>query len=157
MKIKLIQIQDTNEKYLIEGINEYLKRLMKYAKVDIITIKPIKNAKHLSVDELKSKEIEEIKAKIDPRDFVYILDERGDSLKSVEFAKKIEKIAINHPCITFVIGGAYGFSDEFRKAVNGMLSLSKMTFSHQLIRVIFLEQIYRAFSILNGDPYHNEG
>ena len=156
MKIKLIQIQDTNEKYLKEGINEYLKRLKKYCKVDIITIKPIKNAKHLSIEELKNKEIQAIKTKLDSRDYVYLLDERGQNPKSIDFAQKIEKISINHPCIAFVIGGAYGFNDAFRKEANDLLSLSKMTFSHQLIRVIFLEQVYRAFSILNGDPYHNE-
>lgn len=156
MKIKLIQIQETNEKYLKEGIEEYLKRLKKYCKVEIITIKPVKNAKNLSVPELKSKEADLILQKLDNRDFLYLLDENGEQFKSVPFAQKIEKISHNHPSIAFVIGGAYGFDDDLKRKANDLVSLSKMTFSHQLIRLIFLEQIYRAFSILYNDPYHNE-
>lgn len=157
MKIKLIQIQETNEKYLVQGIEEYLKRLKKYCKVEIITIKPLKQAKHLTRADLQEKEAHLIREKLDNRDYSILLDEKGKQFASLEFAEKLNKISVQgYNSLAFIIGGALGSHDSLKKEVNLQLSLSEMTFSHQLIRLIFLEQIYRAFSILNNDPYHNQ-
>ena len=156
MQIKLIVIGKTSKSYFVEAEQEYLKRLKKYAKVSVEVIPYIKNAKNLSEIELKLKEGKEILKRVSTGD-VYLLDERGKHYSSKEFAKFLQQ-KMNHGTrqLNIIIGGAYGFSDEVYQKSVGKISLSKMTFNHQMIRMFALEQVYRGFSILNGEPYHNE-
>lgn len=157
MHIKLILIGNTNEAYLKEGIAEYFQRIKKYNSIDIIEIKDIKNAKNLSQDELKKKEGQQILQHVHSGDYVVLLDDKGKQYTSLLFADFVQaKMNVSIKQLVFIIGGAYGFSDEIYKLAKEKLSLSAMTFSHQLIRVVFLEQLYRAFSILNHSPYHHE-
>ncbi len=157
MKIKLITISKTNKKFLIEGENEYQKRLKRYVKLERIEIPDIKNAKALSKSEIKLKEGEIILSKIDSADLVILLDDKGKEFTSMKFAKWIQnKRNLSIKNAVFVVGGAYGFSDAVYQRANEKMSLSKLTFSHQMVRMIFLEQLYRAFTILNNEPYHHE-
>ncbi|MFD1551790.1 23S rRNA (pseudouridine(1915)-N(3))-methyltransferase RlmH [Putridiphycobacter roseus] len=157
MKIKLITISKTNKKFLIEGESEYQKRLKRYVKLDRIEIPDIKNAKSLSKAEIKLKEGEIILSKIDAADLVVLLDDKGVEFTSMKFAKWIQnKRNLSVKNAVFVVGGAYGFSDAVYARANEKMSLSKLTFSHQMVRMIFLEQLYRAFTILNNEPYHHE-
>ena len=157
MKIKLITISKTNKKFLIEGENEYQKRLKRYVKLERIEIPDIKNAKALSKSEIKLKEGEIILSKIDSADLVILLDDKGKEFTSMKFAKWIQnKRNLSIKIAVFVVGGAYGFSDAVYQRANEKMSLSKLTFSHQMVRMIFLEQLYRAFTILNNEPYHHE-
>jgi 23S rRNA (pseudouridine1915-N3)-methyltransferase len=156
MKVKLIVIGKTDSKYLIEGIAEYQKRLKHYLPTDFIVIPDIKNTKNLSEDQQKKKEGELILGQIQQGDFVVLLDENGKQYSSVEFSKFIEKqMVAGLKNMIFVIGGPYGFSDEVYNRANFKLSLSKLTFSHQMVRLIFWEQLYRAMTILKGEPYHH--
>lgn len=157
MKIKIIMIGKTHKNFLIEGEDEYSKRLKKYISVQKIEIPDIKNAKSLSQSEIKKKEGDLILQKIDMGDLVVLLDEKGKEFTSLNFSKWIQD-KMNHSVksLVFIIGGAYGFSDEVYQRASEKIALSKMTFSHQMIRMIFLEQVYRAFSILNNEPYHHE-
>ncbi len=157
MKITLLCTGKTDSKYLAEGITVYEKRLAKYADFTIKYIMDVKNASKLPVAQLKQNEGDRILEMIKPTDWVVLLDERGDETSSVAFAKQIEQCmlrSVKH--LIFVIGGAYGFSDAVYARANIKISLSKMTFSHLMVRLIFLEQLYRAFTILNGEPYHHE-
>ena len=157
MKIKLITISKTNKKFLIEGENEYQKRLKRYVKLERIEIPDIKNAKALSKSEIKLKEGEIILSKIDSADLVILLDDKGKEFTSMKFAKWIQnKRNLSIKNAVFVVGGAYGFSDAVYQRANEKMSLSKLTFSHQMVRMIFLEQLYRDFTILNNEPYHHE-
>lgn len=157
MHIKLILIGNTSESYLKEGMAEYFHRIKKYNSIDIVEIKDVKNAKNLSHDELKKKEGQEIQHHLHPGDFVVLLDDKGKQYTSLHFADFLQaKMNISTKQLVFIVGGAYGFSDEIVKLAKEKVSLSAMTFSHQLIRVVFLEQLYRAFSILNHSPYHHE-
>lgn len=157
MKVKLICIGKTGKSYLIEAENEYLKRLSHYARVEKIEIPDIKGAKKLSKAEIKQKEGDLILQKIDASEQMILLDENGKTYSSVDFSKFLQK-KFNHggKGLVFIIGGAYGFSDEIYGRAAGKLSLSSMTFSHQMVRMIFLEQVYRAFTILKGEPYHHQ-
>ena len=126
---------------------------MNYSKVEIPELKGVSS---MSQEQIKEKEGEQILKNMKPTDDVVLLDERGEFYTSENWARHLEKkIVYNGKDSVFVIGGAYGFSDSVYKRANGMLSLSKMTFSHQIIRVIFLEQLYRAFTIMKGEPYHH--
>ena len=157
MKINLLVIGKSNKKFLIEGEAEYTKRLKRYIPFQKIEIADLKNAKKLSEDEIKRQEGKLILAKIQPNGFIVLLDDKGKSQDSVQFSKWLQnKMNRGYKHITFVVGGAYGFSDEVYKCANEQLSLSKMTFSHQMIRLFFTEQIYRAFTILNNEPYHHQ-
>lgn len=155
MKIQLLCIAKTEADWIQKGCEEYKNRLKHYAPYEVIEIPNIKNAKNLSFDELKKKEGELLLQKITDGDFVILLDERGMELSSIELAQRLEKWIMQRTII-FVIGGAYGFSAEMYARANAKLSLSRMTFSHQMIRVIFVEQLYRAFTILRNEPYHHE-
>lgn len=156
MKIKLIYIGKTNQNFVKEGFELYKKRLVHYAKFEELCIEDVKNPKNLSADRLKFQEGEKLLKKIDDTDFVVVLDEKGKTFTSVKFAQWIEnKMIQSTKTLTFVIGGAFGFSDEVYQRANSKLRLSDMTFSHQIIRVIFAEQIYRAFTIIKGEKYHN--
>ena len=157
MKIALFVVGKTNQDFLAEGIAKYQKRLQHYIQFEILEISNIKNVKNLSNFELKKKEGELILKQIRPADYLILLDEKGKGFTSVKFAKKLQLWMLNgKKRIVFVCGGAYGFSDELYQRENEILSLSKMTFSHQMIRLFFLEQVYRACTILNNEPYHHE-
>lgn len=157
MKVKLICVGKTMSKHLIEGENEYLQRLNHYNSVEKIEIPEIKNAKNLSKDQIKKTEGDLIFKHLQPSDIVILLDENGTSFSSVKFAHYMQKkFNSGGKNLIFIVGGAYGFSDEIYALANDKISLSKMTFSHQMVRLFFLEQIYRAFTILKGEPYHHE-
>lgn len=142
--------------YINEGISLYEKRLSFYVNYSKIEIPELKGVSAMSQEQIKEKEGELILKNIKPSDEVILLDERGNLYTSEDWARHLEKkIVYGGKDIVFVIGGAYGFSSQVYKRANGMLSLSKMTFSHQIIRVIFLEQLYRAFTIIKGEPYHH--
>ncbi|HLT88072.1 MAG TPA: 23S rRNA (pseudouridine(1915)-N(3))-methyltransferase RlmH [Sphingobacterium sp.] len=157
MKTTLLCIGKTDESFFKTGIENYVKRLKHYVHFDISVIPDIKNAKHLTQEQQKTKEGELILKQLNNGDFVVLLDEHGKALRSVEFAKFLEqKMVGSVQHMVFIIGGPYGFSEEVYQRANQQLSLSKMTFSHQMVRLFFVEQLYRAFTILRGEPYHHE-
>jgi 23S rRNA (pseudouridine1915-N3)-methyltransferase len=155
MKIKLICIGKTKARYLKQGMDEYLNRLKHYTKFELVEWPGIKNK--MKAEALKEAEGKWILDQLSPQDYLVLLDENGQNLRSVSFAKKINQWQVQAiPHLVFVIGGAYGFSPSVYEKANYQLSLSTMTFSHQMIRLFILEQIYRAFTILKGESYHNE-
>ena len=157
MKIVLITIGKTNEKYLIEGISDYQKRLKHYTNFERIEIVNLKNAKNFSESELMKKEGELILKQIQNSDHLVLLDDKGKDFTSQKFAQKLQQWMLSgKKRLVFVVGGAYGLSDEIYKRGNEKLSLSKMTFSHQMVRLFFVEQLYRGYTILNNEPYHHE-
>ncbi len=157
MKVAFWLIGKTNEAYLREGISIYEKRLGHYLRFEMEVLPDIKQSKHLKADQFKAKEGEMVLKKLNPQDFLVLLDERGKSYSSVQFAQYIEQLLVHsHKRIVFLVGGAYGFSDAIYQRANTKLQLSKMTFSHQMIRLFFVEQLYRAMTILKGEPYHNQ-
>ena len=156
MKISLMQVGGTVDNYLKTGVMEYTNRLKHYTNFETLEIKDVKNAGKLSRNELKKKESVEILKRIKPGDFVVLLDERGKKMSSEKFASFIQdKMNTSTRQLVFVIGGAFGFNDEVYQRANSKLSLSDMTFSHRMIRLLFTEQLYRAFTILRGEPYHH--
>ncbi len=156
MKIELWVIGKTNEPYLAEGIDIYTKRLRHYVPFEMITLPDIKNAGKLSNEQLKAKEAEMVLKKLKPEDFLILLDERGRNFTSKEFAIFLEnKLQLPGKKLVFLVGGAYGFESALYDRAKAKLSLSKMTFSHQMVRLFFVEQIYRAMTILRNEPYHN--
>ncbi len=156
MDIKLIWIGKTEEKYLETGIENYLKRIKHYINFQIVTIPELKNTKSLSIEQIKQKEGELLLKMIRQSDKLVLLDENGQIESSISFSVFLEKMMLTGiKNLIFVIGGAYGFSMEVYQRANTKISLSKMTFSHQLVRLVFVEQIYRAFTILKGEPYHH--
>lgn len=157
MKITLLTVGKTDKDWVRQGLDIYVSRLKHYIPFSIVEIPELKNVSALSKDQIKSKEGELILKNIRPTDDVILLDEKGKQYTSVELAKIIQdKISYAGKDIIFIIGGAYGFSDAVYQRANSKLSLSKMTFSHQMVRAIFVEQIYRAFTIMRGEPYHHE-
>ena len=156
MKSELIVIGKTVDKHIIACIEDYNKRISHYMSFGITTIPNIKDTKNMSEDVQKEKEGEMILKMIQPSDHGVLLDEHGKSFRSIEFAEWIEQKQIHARKLIFVIGGPYGFSPKVYERANEKLSLSKMTFSHQMIRLIFIEQIYRACTIIKGEPYHHE-
>lgn len=157
MKITLLTVGKTDKDWVKQGIDIYATRMKHYFPFSIVEIPELKNASSLSEDQIKTKEGELILKNIKPAEDVILLDERGREFTSVEFAKVLQdKISYIGKDIVFIIGGAYGFSDAVRQRANSKISLSKMTFSHQMVRAIFVEQLYRAFTIMKGEPYHHE-
>ena len=157
MKISLLTIGKTEDKYLLEGIDIYLKRLKHYVPFKITELPELKNTKSLSRDQQKSKEAELIFKNINTTDHVILLDENGLELSSKGFSTFLNKKMVGgQQHLVFIVGGPYGFSDEIYARANEKISLSKMTFSHQMIRLLFAEQLYRAYTILKGEPYHHE-
>jgi 23S rRNA (pseudouridine1915-N3)-methyltransferase len=157
MKITLLVVGKTEDRYLIEGIDKYLNRLKHYIGFNMIVIPEVKNTKNLSEAQQKSREGELILKHIGNTDMVILLDEKGKKYTSVLFANYLNKQMIGSvQHMIFVIGGPYGFDESVYKRSNGSISLSDMTFSHQMVRLFFVEQLYRAFSILKGEPYHHE-
>jgi len=156
MKITLLVIGKTLNEYLKTGEEEYLKRLQFYGNIDYCIIPTVKNAKSLTEEQQKTEEAKLLLSKIEASDFCILLDEKGKSCTSEEFADFLNgKMVSGVKNLLFVIGGAYGFSNQMYQRANHKLSLSSMTFSHQMVRLIFLEQLYRAFTILRGEPYHH--
>ncbi|MGL4992872.1 MAG: 23S rRNA (pseudouridine(1915)-N(3))-methyltransferase RlmH [Bacteroidales bacterium] len=157
MKITLLVIGKTTEQYFVDAIAEYQKRLKFYIPFDLEVIPELKNTKGLTFEQQKEKEADLLLSKFQSGDSVVLLDERGQTYSSMEFASYIEK-QMNHVSkrLVFVVGGPYGFSQRIYERANGKISLSKMTFSHQMVRLFFVEQIYRAMTILNNEPYHHE-
>ena len=157
MKIVLVVVGKTNEKYLIEGISDYQKRLNHYTNFEIVEISNIKNAKNFSEKELIKKEGEMILKQINTSDYLVLLDDKGNVFSSPSFAEKLQQWMISgKKRLVFVVGGAYGFSQEVYNRGNEKLSLSRMTFSHQMVRLFFVEQLYRGYTILNNEPYHHK-
>ena len=157
MKIALLTVGKTDRDWVKQGIDIYVSRLKHYIPFSIIEIPELKNVSALSKDQIKTREGELILKNVKPTDDVILLDEHGKEFTSVEFAKILQdKISYVGKDIVFVIGGAYGFSDEVYRRAGSKMSLSRMTFSHQMVRAIFAEQIYRAFTIMRGEPYHHE-
>jgi 23S rRNA (pseudouridine1915-N3)-methyltransferase len=157
MKITLLTVGKTDKDWVRQGLDIYVSRLKHYIPFSIVEIPELKNVSALSKEQIKSKEGDLILKAIRPNDDVILLDERGKEYTSIELARIIQdKISYAGRDIIFIIGGAYGFSDAVYQRANSKLSLSKMTFSHQMVRAIFAEQIYRAFTIMRGEPYHHE-
>ena len=156
MNIKLIAIGKTDNKNLQALIDEYTKRLGFYIKFDLDVIPYIKNVKNLSESEQKMKEGQLILSKLTPTDQLILLDENGKEFNSVGFSDFLQKkMNSGIKTLVFVIGGPYGFSEEVYQKAQGKVALSQMTFSHQMVRLFVIEQIYRGFTILNNEPYHH--
>ena len=157
MNIELIVVGKTDMKEVEALVAMYTKRLNHYVRFAITTIADVRNTKKLSESEQKRLEGEAILRLVNDSDHLMLLDEHGLELRSLEFAELIQKrMSAGTKRLVFVIGGPYGFSDAVYQRANSKLSLSKMTFSHQIVRAIFAEQLYRAFTILNNEPYHHE-
>lgn len=157
MKITLLFIGKTDTSYIKSGIDEYFNRVKHYVPIEIIIIPDIKNSKKGLNEIQKKREGKLIIKKFKKNDFIILLDEKGKIFTSFEFAQFIEKkMVAGVKNLVFVIGGPYGFSEEVYKKANHIISFSKMTFSHQLFRMIFVEQLYRAFTIMKGEPYHHD-
>ena len=157
MKISLLTIGKTEDKYLLEGMAKYLKRLKHYISFDLVELPELKNTKNLSEDQQKSKEAELIFKNISASDQLVLLDENGTTFSSMQFSGFLNKKmigSIQH--VVFLVGGPYGFSKDVYNRANDNISLSRMTFSHQMVRLFFIEQVYRAFTILKGEPYHHD-
>ncbi|WP_159802123.1 23S rRNA (pseudouridine(1915)-N(3))-methyltransferase RlmH [Flavobacterium sp. MK4S-17] len=157
MNIKLLAIGKTDNKALQSLMDDYQKRLSHYIKFDLEIIPDIKNVKNLSEAQQKEKEGELILAKLTPTDQLILLDENGKSYSSVAFSGELQKkMNSGVKTLVYVIGGPYGFSDAVYSKAHGKVSLSGMTFSHQMVRLFFIEQLYRAFTILRNEPYHHQ-
>jgi 23S rRNA (pseudouridine1915-N3)-methyltransferase len=156
MKVKILMVGKTQERYIDEGFNLYKKRISHYLSFEEKTIAGLKKTKNLSPSEVKSLEGELILKNLKSTDTAVLLDENGKTLDSVGFADFVQKqMNAGAKQLVFVVGGAFGFSDEVYQRADYKVSLSKMTFSHQIIRLIFAEQFYRAMTILKNEPYHN--
>ena len=157
MKGALIVVGKTTDKRFEAITQEYIERIRHYIPFTIEVIPELKNTKGLSQDEQKKREGELIQKNLQPGDYVVLLDEHGSERSSMDFASWIQKkMAAGPKRLVFIVGGPYGFSDAIHQKGNEEISLSRMTLSHQMIRMFFVEQIYRAMTILNGEPYHHE-
>lgn len=156
MKITLVGVGKTKQSFVLDGMEYFTKRLSRYADFNELILPEVKNAAKLAPDLLKEKEAEEILKKVGNKRF-FILDEKGKQYSSKKFAEFVEREGVSgNSELIFCVGGAYGFADSIKQKAHGKISLSEGTFTHQFIRLMFTEQIYRAFSILNNSPYHNE-
>ena len=157
MKITLLTVGKTDRDWVRQGLDIYVSRLKHYIPFTLLEIPELKNVSALSKEQIKAKEGELILKNVRPTDDLILLDEHGKEYTSIQLAKILQdKISYECKDMVFVIGGAYGFSDAVYARANSKLSLSKMTFSHQMVRTIFAEQLYRAFTIMKGEPYHHE-
>lgn len=148
--IKIITVGKIKEKYLVDGINEYLKRLSKYTKINIIEVQD----ENYDIVKTLEKERDSILKHISDKDYVITMEIEGKNISSVEFADKLNEIFIHNSDICFIIGGSYGLHNDVKQRSNYALSFSKMTFTHQMFRMMLLEQIYRAYKINNNESYH---
>lgn len=155
MRITLIENGKTRDSFIREGVDQFKKRVVRYVPFKIETLPDLKNTRNMTMKEVLDQEAHLLLKRIKPGDYLILLDERGKQFDSIAFAEYMNSLEgrVNH--LLFVIGGPYGFSDKVYLRADAKISLSKLTFSHQLIRVIFMEQLYRAFTILKGEPYHN--
>lgn len=156
MKTILILVGKTVNKHFIAGIEDYSERISHYMSFEIVTIPELRNTKNLSEEQQKISEGDLILRQIQPSDTVVLLDEHGKEFRSIEYARWLQQKQQTARRLVFVIGGPYGFSDAVYSRSNEKISLSKMTFSHQMVRLIFTEQLYRACTIIKGEPYHHE-
>jgi 23S rRNA (pseudouridine1915-N3)-methyltransferase len=156
MKTLLILVGKTTDRHFQAGIADYVGRISHYMPFDLVTIPELKNTKSLTEEQQKVAEGELIMRQFQTGDTVVLLDEHGRELRSVEFARWLEQKRNTARRLVFVIGGPYGFSEAVYARANEQLSLSKMTFSHQMVRLVFTEQVYRACTIIRGEPYHHE-
>jgi 23S rRNA (pseudouridine1915-N3)-methyltransferase len=157
MNITLLMIGNTSEAFVLDGYEVFMKRLKHYVKIKELVIPDIKDRKHLNADQIKEKEATLILEKLNTASFSVLLDERGKEFSSVEFATFMQKtMNVGTRELFFIIGGAYGVAESVKHKVDISVSLSKMTFTHQFIRLLFAEQLYRAMTILKNEPYHNE-
>ena len=156
MKTVLILVGKTVNKHFIAGIDDYAGRISHYMPFEIVTIPELRNTKNLSEEQQKKAEGDLIINQIQPSDTIVLLDEHGKEFRSIEYAQWLQQKQQTARRLVFVIGGPYGFSDDVYKRANEKISLSKMTFSHQMVRLIFTEQLYRACTIIKGEPYHHE-
>ena len=157
MKVLVIHCGKTEDSYLISGIEKYEKRLKHYLSIETLYLPALKNTQALSKEEQKEKEGALILSKIQNTDFIVLLDEKGKQFTSVDFSKYLtQHMNSGTRRIVFITGGPYGFSEEVYAKANFKISLSAMTFSHQMVRLFFIEQLYRAMTIYKGEPYHHE-
>ncbi|MBO6188005.1 MAG: 23S rRNA (pseudouridine(1915)-N(3))-methyltransferase RlmH [Prevotella sp.] len=156
MKTILLQVGKTVNKHFQAGINDYVERIGHYMPFEVVTIAELKNTKNLTEQQQKQQEGELILRQLQASDTVVLLDEHGREYRSIEFARWLEQKQQTSRRLIFIIGGPYGFSNDVYARANEQLSLSKMTFSHQMIRLTFTEQVYRACTIIKGEPYHHE-
>ncbi len=157
MKILLLVVGKTVESYFAQGIAEYSKRLTHYVPFELSVIPELRNTKSLSTEQQKEREADLLLKAFQPGDYIVLLDEHGKEFTSMQFASYLEKKMANvNKRLVFVVGGPYGFSPRIYDVAQEKISLSKMTYSHQMIRLIFVEQLYRAMTILNNEPYHHE-
>ena len=156
MKTLLLQVGKTVNKHFVVGINDYAERISHYMPFEMVTIAELRNTKNLTEDQQKTAEGELILKQLQPTDHVVLLDEHGHEYRSVELARWLEQKQQTARRLVFVIGGPYGFSPAVYLRANEQLSLSRLTFSHQMVRLVFTEQLYRACTIIKGEPYHHE-
>lgn len=156
MKTILILVGKTTDKHFQAGISDYADRIGHYMPFELLTIPELKNTRSLSEEQQKQMEGELIIRQLQPSDTVVLLDEHGREMRSIEFARWLEQKRTTARRLVFVIGGPYGFSPAVYARASEQLSLSRMTFSHQMIRLVFTEQVYRACTIIRGEPYHHE-
>lgn len=157
MKITLIVVGKTDKRYFIEAMAEYEKRLKHYCKFEVRVIPDVKSTKSMATEVQLQKEGEAILASLRDAQEVILLDEHGINPTSIDFARLVEKRMVSgQKELVFVVGGPYGFHEAVRAKASSTLSLSNMTFSHQLVRLVFMEQLYRAFTIIRGEPYHHQ-
>lgn len=156
MKLTLLVVGKTTDPHIQALLQDYQKRLVHYLPFSLLVIPELRNTKSLTPDQQKLAEGELILRQITPATDLILLDEHGQEYRSIEFAQYMQKKMASGRDLTFVVGGPYGFSPAVYQRANGQISLSKMTFSHQMVRLFFLEQIYRAMTILRGEPYHHE-
>ena len=156
MKTELILVGKTNDKHFVAGIKDYTERIGHYMPFEIKVIPELKNTKSISEEQQKQREGELILKQVQSSDTLVLLDEHGIEHRSVEFAAWLQKKQQTARRLVFVIGGPYGFSEDVYARANEKISLSRMTFSHQMVRLVFTEQIYRACTIIKGEPYHHE-
>lgn len=157
MKITLLTVGKTDVRWVRDGLELYASRLSHYVRFALKEIPELKNVSAFTKEQIKEKEGDLILSSLAPGDFVVLLDERGRKYRSVEFADFIRERLNRGADMVFVVGGAYGFPQKVYSRADSMMSLSDMTFSHQMVRTIFAEQLYRAFTIIRGEPYHHEG
>jgi len=157
MKITLILIGKTDESFIEQGFNRYMERLRHYISINVIIIPAVKDVSNLSFQQIKDREASLLLKNLPSGSTVVLLDEKGRELRSLDFAAQIQKwMNAGTKDLCFITGGAFGLSDELRTLAAYQLSLSRMTFTHQMVRLIFAEQLYRAFTIIRNEPYHNE-
>lgn len=157
MEIVLLVVGETSTPYIVRGIDEYMSRLKRYISYSVITIPDVKNSGKLTALQQKDVESEQILSRIEKSDYLVLLDERGKMLTSLEFAEYLQKkMASGLKRLVYVVGGPYGFGQKVYDRADALLSLSKMTFTHEMVRLFFSEQLYRAMTILRGEPYHHK-